>query len=226
MYTKQTLGEVEKYIEEVVSTIITLPEDLLERIRRRMRIDLVAELKEEFKDKKKVSPEEVRKYLEKKGDKERLAVKYMVLEGYFPAIPKWMFLLEMAAGFGLSFVPEAPVFIIGVFLITMGIMAYQKTAFALEIQKLTFAIAAIVIGALAMASSIIILSNFHYSMTNTFPTLFSAEGILYIIVSTVIGALIPIILWKKLPEGVKKLPWIPVSLTYKGKSKKYQSKKR
>jgi len=226
MYTKQTLGEVEKYIEEVVSTIITLPEDLLERIRRRMRIDLIAELKEEFKDKKKVTPGDVRRYLEKKGDKERLAVKYMVLEGYFPIIPRWMFLLEIAAGFGLSFIPEAPVFILGVFLITMGIMGYQKAAFALEVQKLTFAIASIIIGALAMASTTIILSNFHYSMTHTVPTLLSAEGILYIIVSVVIGALIPLILWKKLPESVKKLPWIPVSLTYKGKSKKHQAKKR
>ena len=226
MYTKQTLGEVEKYIEEVVSTIITLPEDLLERIRRRMRIDLIAELKEEFKDKKKVTPGEVRRYLEKKGDKERLAVKYMVLEGYFPIIPRWVFLLEIAAGFGLSFIPEAPVFILGVFLITMGIMGYQKVAFALEVQKLTFAIASIIIGALAMASTTIILSNFHYSMTNTFPTLLSPEGILYIIVSVVIGVLIPLILWKKIPESVKKLPWIPVSLTYKGKSKKHQSKKR
>ena len=108
----------------------------------------------------------------------------------------------------------------------MGIMGYQRTAFALEVQKLTFAIASIIIGALAMASATIILSNFHYSMTNTFPTLLSAEGILYIIVSVVIGALIPLILWKKLPESVKKLPWIPVSLTYKGKSKKHQAKKR
>ena len=226
MYKKQALGEVEKYIEEVMSTITTLPEDLLEKIRRRMRIDLVAEMKKEFKDKKKVTPEDVRRYLEKKGDKERLAVKYMVLEGYFPVVPKWVFLLEMAAGMGLSFIPEAPVFILGVFLITMGIMGYQKTAFALETQKLTFTIAAITIGVLAMSSTTIILSNFHYSMTGVYPTLLSAEGILYIIVSVVIGVLVPAILWKKLPESVKRLPWIPVTLTYKGKSKKYKSKKR